>query len=345
MREIAGNPTCEPEILTSRDPSLLAPLHGSSVTVVGYGNQGRAHALNLRDSGVLVAVAGRPGGGGIAAARADGLPAGTIDEMVPGATLVIVALPDEVHESACPAIERLMAQSATMGFLHGTSIHFGLFRPSSGRAVIMVAPKGPGTTLRARFLEGHGIPTLYAVAQDGGCPGAARSLALAWGAGIGCARAGLVATTFREEAETDLFGEQAVLCGGVIALVRAAYETLVGAGYPPLLAYIECCHELKQVTDLVHDRGVAGMRAAISNTAEAGADEAIAVLDDEVLRSRMRDILDRVRCGDFVQALARDARAGFPALVASRQRAAAHPMEESGRAVRALLPWLRKDAQ
>jgi ketol-acid reductoisomerase len=344
MRGIAGNPTCEPEILTSRHASLLAPLHGSSVTVVGYGNQGRAHALNLRDSGVSVNVAGRAGGAGIDAARSEGFRAGTIEEMVPCARLVIVSLPDEVHESACPGIERLMAQSATMGFLHGTSVHFGLFRPPPGRTAVMVAPKGPGTTLRARFLEGHGIPALYAVAHDGGDPDAARALALAWGAGIGCARAGLIATTFREEAETDLFGEQAVLCGGVIALVRAAYETLVDAGYPPLLAYIECCHELKQVTDLVHDRGIAGMRAAISNTAEAGADEAMAALDDAGLRARMRAILERVRSGDFVQALARDARAGFPALMAARQRAAAHPMEESGRAVRALLPWLRKDA-
>ncbi len=344
MREIAGNPTCEPEILTSRDPSLLAPLHGSSVTVVGYGNQGRAHALNLRDSGVSVNVAGRAAGAGIDGALSEGFRAGTIEEMVPRASLVIVSLPDEVHELACPSIERLMAQSAAMGFLHGTSVHFGLFRPPPGRRVVMVAPKGPGTTLRARFLEGHGIPALYAVAQDAGDPDAARALALAWGAGIGCARAGLIATTFREESETDLFGEQAVLCGGVIALVRAAYETLVDAGYPPLLAYIECCHELKQVTDLVHDRGIAGMRAAISNTAEAGADEAIAALDDAVLRSRMRAILDRVRSGDFVKALARDARTGFPALMAARQSAAEHPMEKSGRAVRALLPWLRKDA-
>lgn len=323
---------------------MLAPLHGSSVAVIGYGNQGRAHALNLRDSGVSVAVAGRMDGTSIAAAQSDGFRAGPPEDIVPGAGLVVIALPDEVHESACPGIERLMAQSATMGFLHGTSVHFGLFRPSAGRAVVMVAPKGPGTTLRSRFLEGHGIPALYAIAQDGGSPADARSLALAWGAGIGCARAGLIATTLREEAETDLFGEQAVLCGGVIALVRAAYETLVDAGYPPLLAYIECCHELKQVVDLVHDRGIAGMRTAISNTAEAGADEAIAVLDDAVLRSRMRAILDRVRSGDFVQALARDARAGFPALMASRQRASAHPMEQSGRAVRALLPWLRKDA-
>jgi ketol-acid reductoisomerase len=323
---------------------MLAPLHGSSVAVIGYGNQGRAHALNLRDSGVSVAVAGRMDGMSIAAARSEGFRAGPPEDIVPGAGLVVIALPDEVHESACPGIERLMAQSATMGFLHGTSVHFGLFRPSAGRAVVMVAPKGPGTTLRSRFLEGHGIPALYAIAQDGGSPADARSLALAWGAGIGCARAGLIATTLREEAETDLFGEQAVLCGGVIALVRAAYETLVDAGYPPLLAYIECCHELKQVVDLVHDRGIAGMRTAISNTAEAGADEAIAVLDDAVLRSRMRAILDRVRSGDFVQALARDARAGFPALMASRQRASAHPMEQSGRAVRALLPWLRKDA-
>ena len=344
MRENAGDPTCTPEILSSRDPALLAPLHGSSVAVIGYGNQGRAHALNLRDSGVSVAVAGRTGGVGIAAARSDGFRAGPPEEIVPGAALVIMSIPDEAHASACPGIERLMAHSATMGFLHGTSIHFGLFRPHSGRAVVMVAPKGPGTTLRARFLEGHGIPALYAVAQDGASPNTAREVAMAWGAGIGCARAGLIATTFREEAETDLFGEQAVLCGGVVALVRAAYETLVDAGYPPLLAYIECCHELKQVVDLVHDRGIAGMRAAISNTAEAGADEAIAVLDDDVLRSRMRAILDRVKSGDFVQALSRDARAGFPALMAARERAASHSMEESGRSVRALLPWLRKDA-
>ena len=344
MRENVGVPTCEPEILTSRDAALLAPLHGSSVTVVGYGNQGRAHALNLRDSGVSVAVAGRAEGTGVAAARADGFVAGSIAEMVPGAALVIVALPDEVHESACPDIERLMSQSAAMGFLHGTSVHFGLFRPQGGRPVVMVAPKGPGTTLRARFLEGHGIPALYAVAQDGGNPAAARALAVAWGAGIGCARAGLIPTSFREEAETDLVGEQAVLCGGVIALVRAAYETLVDAGYPPLLAYIECCHELKQVVDLVHDRGIAGMRAAISNTAEAGADAAIESIDDSAMRDRMGAILARVRSGEFVQSLARDARAGFPALMAARRRAAEHPMEKSGAAVRALLPWLRKDA-
>jgi ketol-acid reductoisomerase len=181
------------------------------------------------------------------------------------------------------------------------------------------------------------------VAQDAGEPAAAEAIARAWGAGIGCARAGLIRTTFREEAETDLFGEQAVLCGGVIALVRAAYETLVDAGYPPLLAYIECCHELKQVTDLIHDRGIAGMRAAISNTAEAGADEAIAALDDSALRTRMRAILARVKSGEFVQSLAQDARAGFPALAAARARAAAHPIEESGRSVRALLPWLRTE--
>jgi ketol-acid reductoisomerase len=332
------------EILTSRDPALLAPLHGSSVAVVGYGNQGRAHAMNLRESGISVSVAGRAGGAGIAAATADGFVAGTIDEIVPGASLVIVALPDEVHESACPGIERLMAQSATMGFLHGTSVHFGLFRPGAARRVVMVAPKGPGTALRSRYLEGHGIPALWAVAQDGGDPPAAESIARAWGAGLGCARAGLIRTTFREEAETDLFGEQAVLCGGVIALVRAAYETLVDAGYPPLLAYIECCHELKQVTDLIHDRGIAGMRAAISNTAEAGADEAIAALDDRALRAHMSAILARVRSGEFVQSLAQDARAGFPALAAARARAAAHPIEQSGRSVRALLPWLRTKA-
>lgn len=331
------------EILTSRDPALLAPLHGSSVAVVGYGNQGRAHAMNLRDSGISVSVAGRAGGAGITAAKADGFAAGTTDEIVPGATLVIVALPDEVHESACPGIERLMAQSATMGFLHGASVHFGLFRPGAARRVVMVAPKGPGTALRSRYLEGHGIPALWAVAQDGGEHAAAEAIARAWGAGIGCARAGLIGTTFREEAETDLFGEQAVLCGGVIALVRAAYETLVDAGYPPLLAYIECCHELKQVADLIHDRGIAGMRAAISNTAEAGADEAIAALDDSALRTRMRAILARVKSGEFVQSLAQDARAGFPTLAAARASAAAHPIEESGRSVRALLPWLRTE--
>jgi ketol-acid reductoisomerase len=342
MRENRADSTCAPEILTSANGDFGAALHGSSVAVVGYGNQGRAHAMNLRDSGVKVSVAGRAGGAGIVAARTDGFVAGPIDEIVPHARLVIIALPDEVHESACASIERLMADDAAMGFLHGTSVHFGLVRPAPGRTVIMVAPKGPGTALRARFVEGHGIPALWAIAQDGGAPAAARALALAWGAQIGSARAGLVRTTFREEAETDLFGEQAVLCGGVVALMRAAYETLVDAGYPPLLAYMECCHELKQVVDLIHDRGIAGMRTAISNTAEAGADEAITLLDDAALRARMGAILARVRSGDFVQSLAHDARAGFPALHAARQRAAEHPIEDAGRAVRALLPWLRK---
>lgn len=298
--------------------------------------------MNLRDSGVSVSVAGRTGGTGIGRARDEGFVAGAIEDIVPRARLVIVALPDEVHESVCPSIERLMTEDAVIGFLHGTSVHFGLFVPQPGRAVVMVAPKGPGTALRARFLEGHGIPALWAIAQDGGKPSVARAHALAWGAGIGCARAGLVRTTFREEAETDLFGEQAVLCGGVVALVRAAYGTLVEAGYPPLLAYMECCHELKQVVDLIHDHGIAGMRGAISNTAEAGADAAIAALDDGALRTQMSAMLARVRSGEFVHRLASDARHGFPELRAARQRAADHPIEDAGRAVRALLPWLRK---
>jgi ketol-acid reductoisomerase len=322
-------------------------LRGRRVAVVGYGNQGRAHALNLRDSGIALLVAGRAGSEARARAAREGFATADTAAAVAGSDLAILALPDEVHaEVWARDVAPAMRPGQVAGFIHGSSIHFGLVRPAEGIGVVMVAPKGPGTTLRARFQAGQGIPALLAVHQerdaaDGGPT--ALDLARAWAAGIGCGRAGVVRTTFEAEAVTDLFGEQAVLCGGMMGLAQAAYETLVEAGYPPLLAYTECVHEIKQVADLLYARGPAGMRRAISNTAEFGTYGAAPLIADEHVRARMRQILDEIRSGRFTRRMQADHDAGAPWFRAAREAAAAHPMERAGAEVRALMPWLEAE--
>ncbi|MSR68844.1 MAG: ketol-acid reductoisomerase [Phycisphaerales bacterium] len=311
------------------------------VAVIGYGNQGRSHALNLRDSGVCIEVGGRNGSPALANAHSDGFRPLSSELAVADADLVIVALPDEVHGALCPMLLGAMKPSGVIGFLHGFSVHFGMVAVAKNRGVVLVAPKGPGTALRERFLQGIGIPSLLAVHQGGDDPGRAEALALGWAHGIGSARAGIVRTTFRDEAETDLFGEQAVLCGGLCELIKAAYETLVDAGYPPLLAYTECCHEVKQIADLICDRGMAGMGSAISNTARFGGAASGERLIDSSVRTRMREVLADIQSGAFAARMVSDTEAGSPRLHAARSLAADHPMEESGRAVRALLPWLK----
>jgi ketol-acid reductoisomerase len=319
-------------------------LLGRTVAVLGYGNQGRAHALNLRDSGVAVVVGGRAGSDARARARADGLTELDHGAAVQAADLVILALPDEVHAEAWTNwIAPALRPGHVAGFIHGSSVHFGLVKAPAGVGVVMVAPKGPGTTLRERFTRGQGIPALLAVHQERAFPAdepSARDLAVAWAAGIGAGRAAVIGTTFEAEAVTDLFGEQAVLCGGMMGLAQAAFEILVEAGYPADLAYVEAVHEIKQVADLLYHRGPAGMRAAISNTAEFGTYEAAPRIGDEHVRARMRAMLADVRSGAFTHRMQADHDAGGPWFAAQRAAAAAHPMEQASRTVRDWMPWL-----
>ena len=322
----------------------LAPLIGKSVCVLGYGNQGQAHAQNLRDGGVLVRVGSEPHTRGFAAAQAAGFEVLSSAKAVQNADLVIVALPDEIHGKLwASAIEPNLAPHAVVGFLHGFSVRFGLVKPAANIGVVMVAPKGPGKTVRDRFVMGQGIPCLFAVHANGANAENTRALGLAWANGIGSLRAAIIETTFAAEAETDLFGEQSVLCGGMLALVKVAYETLVEAGYPPMLAYIECCHELKQVADLMYARGPSGMRDAISTTAEFGAFDAEHILLTEQLRADFKRILISVQDGTFARRFQRDADDGFSRLQKMQDAAQHHPIEAAGRAVRALIPWLKEE--
>jgi ketol-acid reductoisomerase len=322
-----------------RERDLLAAVADRSFAVIGYGNQGRAHALNLRDSGLRVRVGARPGGRGEAAAIADGFTPGPAEDAASAADLVILGLPDEeipriVGEQVLPRLR----PGATLGFMHGFAIHYGRVQPPAGIGVAMVAPKGPGDTLRERFAAGSGIPGLLAVHAESAA-GDARTLALGWAAGIGCARAAIIETTFAAETETDLFGEQAVLCGGLLALLRTAHRTLVAAGYPEDLAYMECVQELRQVTDLLFRLGPAGMLEKISNTAEFGAHAAAErLLADGSVQASMDELLAAIRDGRFAERFAADHAAGFPWFSARRAEAAADPIEATGQAVRNWMP-------
>ncbi len=324
-------------ILRGPDQAPLTPLHGRTVAVLGFGNQGRAHAENLRDSGIDVVVGARAGGDGWRAAAAAGFVTLAIDDAAAASDLVVIALPDEIHgEAFTRSIGPHLSPGCTIGFLHGFSVRFGLIVPPENVGVVMVAPKGPGTTLRARFERGEGIPCLFAVQQESPARNS-HELGLAWAHGIGCHRAGIICTTFADETETDLFGEQAVLCGGLTWLMLAAFETLVEAGYAPELAYLECCHEVKQIADLVHERGLAGMMQAISNTAEFGAYTAGPKLIDDALRRRLRELLADIREDRFAKGLARDHAGGFEWFKAQRSALASHEIDRAGGAIRDLL--------
>ncbi|MBM4105469.1 MAG: ketol-acid reductoisomerase [Phycisphaerae bacterium] len=317
----------------------LAVLRSRRIVMLGFGNQARAQAMNLRDAGVRVAVALRASSGRIDEARRESFEVLEPEEATALADLVIVAIPDRAHAEANEHLFRPFARSGTiLGFLHGHSIHAGEVVPREDLAVIMVAPKGPGSTLRERFVQGQGIPALVAVAQDP--RGDAREVALAFARGIGCGRSGLIETTFAAETIADLFGEQAVLCGGVLALASSAFEVLVERGAPPELAYLECIHELKQVVDLLYARGPSGMRAAISETAEFGALEVWSRRGDLVDRGRLEAILDAILSGEFSRRLAADQRSRDAWLRTERRNADEAPLEPAGRAVRSLMPWL-----
>jgi ketol-acid reductoisomerase len=305
----------------------LAPIRARRVAILGYGNQGRAQALNLKDSGVAVTVALQAGSRRRPEAEADGFDVMTAAEASANANLVVMLAADEDHgriyaEEVVPNLR----QGAALGFAHGLSIRFSLIEPRADLDVFLVAPKGPGTALRHDYLQGSGLISLFAVHQD--ASGGAEALALSYAAAIGSGRVGILPTSFAEECEADLFNEQAVIWGAIPALIHAGFETLVEAGYSPEIAYFECLTEVKLIADLIYDRGIAGMREAISHTAEFGALKGGPRIVTEETRAEMRRILAEVRAGDFTRELIADAAAGYPKLTASRAEAASHPIEE-----------------
>jgi ketol-acid reductoisomerase len=310
-------------------------LLSGKVAVLGYGSQGHAHALNLQDSGVEVEVGLRPGSPSWAAAEEAGLKVSTVADVVRGAQLVSFLVPDGAQaklyaDEVAPNLE----PGAVLLFAHGFSIHYDRIAPPEGHDVIMVAPKGPGHIVRRLYEEGYGTPAIVAVAQD--ASGNARDLALAYGAGIGAARAGMVETTFEEETETDLFGEQAVLCGGVSQLIKLGFETLVEAGYQPEVAYYECLHELKLIVDLIYEGGLEWMHTSISNTAEYGSHASGPKVIDEHVRDNMRAVLGRIQDGSFAKEWIAEMDAGEGRLVEERANLHNSQLEEVGRRLRAL---------
>ena len=311
-------------------------LLSGKVAVIGYGSQGHAHALNLHDSGVDVVVGLREGSDSRATAEEAGVAVATPAEAVQGAQLVAFLLPDQVQPAVWEeSVEPNLAPDAAALFAHGFNIHYGRISPPPGHDVIMVAPKGPGHIVRRIFAEGYGTPALVAVAED--ASGNAREIALAYAKGIGATRAGVIETTFLEETETDLFGEQAVLCGGVTELVRLGFETLVEAGYQPEIAYYECLHELKLIVDLIYEGGLAGMRYSISDTAEYGDLTRGPRVIDEHVRENMRRLLADIREGNFAREWIEEMDAGEPHLAELRERAAGERIEEVGAELRGLM--------
>jgi ketol-acid reductoisomerase len=318
------------------NPELL---RSKRVAVLGYGSQGHAHALNLRDQGVPVVVGLKPGVSWDRA-RADGFRVVEVAEAVREADVVSVLLPDMVQAQVYrESIRPHLRKGQALVFAHGFVVLYGQVEPPADVDVFMVAPKSPGHRMREVFVEGQGVPGLVAVHQD--ATGQAKDLALAYAWGVGCLRAGVVETTFREETESDLFGEQAVLCGGVTALIQAGFETLVEAGYQPEIAYFECLNELKLIVDLIYEGGMQWMRYSVSDTAEYGDyTRGPRIIDDHV-RQRMREILKEVQDGTFAREWILEAQANFPSFRNLRVRAAQHPIEEVGRQLRAMMPWLR----
>jgi ketol-acid reductoisomerase len=329
------------EIFREEDANLEV-LKGKTIVIVGYGNQGEAHALNLRDSGLKVIVAELPNSPAWQRAKEAGFEVGEAKEMVKKADVVMLLTPDTLQpriwrEEIAPFIK----DGSALGFAHGFNIHYNQIKPPSTIDVFMVAPKGPGRLVRRMFEEGKGVPSLVAVEQD--ATGSAWDIALAYAKGIGATRVGVIKTTFKEETETDLFGEQVVLCGGVTALIKAAWETLVEAGYQPEVAYFECLHELKLIVDLIYEGGIAYMRKSISDTAEYGDMTRGPRIIDELTREEMKQILKEIQTGEFAKEWILEGQAGMPMFNALRRIEAQHPLEEVGREMRKLMPWLKKE--
>ena len=318
------------------------------VAIIGYGSQGHAHAQNLRDSGVAeVVVALREGSASAAKAREAGFDVKSVAEAAQWADLVMVLAPDE-HQATIYAgeIAGQMRPGAALAFAHGLNVHFGLIEPPAELDVIMIAPKGPGHTVRSEYLKGGGVPCLIAVHQESSASGGdggngyAKQLALSYASAVGGGRAGILETDFKEECETDLFGEQAVLCGGITHLIQAGFETLVEAGYAPEMAYFECLHETKLIVDLLYEGGIANMRYSISNTAEYGDIKTGPRIITDETKSEMKRVLADIQSGRFVRDFVLDNQAGQPELKASRKAAQAHPIEKTGAQLRAMMPWI-----
>jgi ketol-acid reductoisomerase len=313
------------------------------VAIIGYGSQGHAHANNLRDSGVKdVVVALRPGSGSAQKAENAGFKVMTNAEAAKWADIVMILAPDELQAALYNnELRPNMRQGSALAVAHGLSIHFRLIEPRPDMDVFMIAPKGPGHTVRSEYLRGAGVPCLLAVDQNPS--GNAVEIALSYGCAIGGGRAGVIETTFREECETDLFGEQSVLCGGLTSLILAGYETLVEAGYAPEMAYFECCHEVKLIVDLIYEGGIANMRYSVSNTAEYGDYSRGPRVIDEHVRARMKEILADIQSGRFAREWVLENAAGQPSFKALRRRAAQHPIEEVGEKLRGMMPWIAEN--
>ncbi len=320
----------------------LSLIKGKKVTIVGYGSQGHAHAQNLKDSGVKVTVGLRRGGASWNKAKKAGLKVEEIAKAVKEADLVMLLLPDEqIATVYAEEVQANMKKGAVLAFAHGFNIHYGQVIPREDIDVIMIAPKGPGHLVRSTYVQGGGVPSLIAIYQDKS--GKAHDLALSYAAANGGTRGGVIETSFREETETDLFGEQVVLCGGTVELIKAGFETLVEAGYAPEMAYFECLHELKLIVDLIYEGGLANMHYSISNNAEYGdISRGPRIITDET-KVEMKRILKEIQSGQYAKEFILENKAGAPTLLAQRRNLAAHPIEVVGEKLRDMMPWIRKN--
>ena len=320
----------------------LSLIKGKNVTIIGYGSQGHAHALNLKDSGVNVTVGLRKSGASWNKAVNAGLQVKEVAEAVKGADVVMILLPDEqIADVYKNEVHANIKEGAALAFAHGFNVHYGAVIPRADLDVIMIAPKAPGHTVRSTYSQGGGVPHLIAVHQNKS--GAARDIALSYATANGGGRAGIIETNFREETETDLFGEQAVLCGGTVELIKAGFETLVEAGYAPEMAYFECLHELKLIVDLIYEGGIANMNYSISNNAEYG--EYVTgpkVVTDETKKA-MKQALKDIQTGEYAKSFILENRAGAPTLLSRRRLTAEHPIEVVGEQLRAMMPWIKKN--
>ncbi|MGB2693620.1 MAG: ketol-acid reductoisomerase [Dehalococcoidia bacterium] len=330
------------EIYYDKDADLSL-LKDKTIGIIGFGSQGHAHALNLKDSGMNVIVGLYPGSKSWAKAESAGLRVGTVADVASEADVIMILAPDQIQRELYEGhIEQGLSAGKMLMFAHGFNIHFNQIQPPPDVDVTMVAPKGPGHMLRTLYVDGIGMPALIAVHQN--ATELAKQMTLAYAKGIGCARAGVLTTTFQEETETDLFGEQTVLCGGVTALIKNAFETLVEAGYQPEIAYFECLHELKLLVDFIHTGGMASMRYTISDTAEYGDYTRGPRIIDAHVRDNMRQVLSEIQDGSFAREWILENQAGRPAFLAQRRIEAEHPIEKVGEELRGMMSWLKKEA-
>ncbi len=321
----------------------LSLIKDRKVAIIGYGSQGHAHACNLNDSGVDVTVGLRAGSASVAKAEGAGLKTAEVADAVAAADFVMMLTPDEFQGQLYQSvIEPNLKQGATLAFAHGFSIHYNQIEPRSDLDVVMIAPKAPGHTVRSEFVKGGGIPDLVAIQQD--ASGNAKAVAMSYASAIGGGRTGIIETTFKDETETDLFGEQAVLCGGAVELVKMGFETLTEAGYAPEMAYFECLHELKLIVDLMYEGGIANMNYSISNNAEYGEYVTGPEVINEESRQAMRNALKRIQDGEYAKMFISEGATNYPSMTARRRNNAAHPIEKVGGELRAMMPWIAQNA-